>query len=59
MMFSLYILECADKTLYVGHTDDLDERMRQHDEGKVDAYTASRHPLSSSTSRSSRRATKP
>ena len=45
MAFSLYILECADGTLYTGHTDDLDERMRQHDEGKVDAYTAKRHPL--------------
>ena len=44
-MFSLYILECADGTLYVGHTDNLDERMRQHDAGKADAYTAKRHPL--------------
>ena len=45
MSFSLYILECADGTLYVGHTDDLDERMRQHEAGKADAYTAKRHPL--------------
>ena len=45
MAFSLYILECADGSLYIGHTDNLDERMRQHDAGKVDAYTAKRHPL--------------
>ena len=45
MAFSLYILECSDGTLYVGHTDDLDERMRQHATGKADAYTAKRHPL--------------
>ena len=45
MMFSLHILECADGTLYIGHTYDLDERMRQHDAGKSDAYTGSRHPL--------------
>jgi len=43
--FSLYILECADGTLYVGHTDDLDERMRQHDAGKADTFTAPRRPL--------------
>ncbi|MBS0432550.1 MAG: GIY-YIG nuclease family protein [Proteobacteria bacterium] len=45
MAFHLYILECSDGTLYVGHTDDLDERMRQHDAGKMDAYTAKRRPL--------------
>lgn len=45
MAFSLYILKCADETLYIGHTDNLDERMRQHDAGKSDAYTASRRPL--------------
>ena len=45
MAFSLYIVECADETLYIGHTDNPDERMRQHDAGKADAYTAKRHPL--------------
>lgn len=44
-MFWLYIIECRDRTLYVGHTDDLDQRMRCHDEGKLDSYTASRRPL--------------
>ncbi|HET8941800.1 MAG TPA: GIY-YIG nuclease family protein [Rudaea sp.] len=44
-MFSLYILECSDQTLYIGHTDHLDERMRQHDAGTVDSYTARRKPL--------------
>ena len=43
--FVLYILQCADGTLYVGHTDDLDERMRQHDSGVADAYSAARKPL--------------
>jgi len=43
--FVLYILECADATLYVGHSDNLDERMRQHDSGIADAYTAKRKPL--------------
>jgi predicted GIY-YIG superfamily endonuclease len=44
-MFSLYILECADGTLYAGHTDDLDERMRQHDSGIAGSYTCTRRPL--------------
>jgi predicted GIY-YIG superfamily endonuclease len=44
-VFYLYILKCADATLYLGHTDNLDERMRQHDAGKSDTYTASRRPL--------------
>jgi predicted GIY-YIG superfamily endonuclease len=43
--FSLYIVECADGTLYIGHTDNLDERMRRHSAGKADACTAKRHPL--------------
>ncbi len=45
MAFYLYILQCADDSLYIGHTDNPDERMRQHDAGKADAYTAKRHPL--------------
>ncbi len=45
MAFSLYILECADRTLYVGHTDNLDARMGQHDDGSANTYTAKRRPL--------------
>ena len=45
MAFALYIFECSDGTLYVGHTDNLDERMRQHDAGVADSYTSSRRPL--------------
>jgi len=44
-VFSLYVLECSDGTLYIGHTDRLEERMRQHDSGCADAYTAKRKPL--------------
>jgi len=43
--FTLYILRCGDGSLYVGHTDDIDERMRQHDAGKADGYTSQRKPL--------------
>ena len=44
-MFWLYILECGDGSFYIGHTDDMDERMRLHDCGFADSYTASRKPL--------------
>jgi predicted GIY-YIG superfamily endonuclease len=44
MAFTLYILECADGSLYIGHTDDLDERMAKHDAGNG-GYTSSRCPL--------------
>ena len=44
-MFSVYILECSDRTLYVGHTDDLDERMRQHAAGAAGSFTSTRRPL--------------
>jgi predicted GIY-YIG superfamily endonuclease len=44
-VFSLCILECSDGTLYVGRTDRLEERMRQHDSGSADTYTAKRKPL--------------
>lgn len=44
-MFWLYILECRDRTLYVGHADNLDERMRCHDAGMLDSYTALKRPL--------------
>lgn len=36
--FSLYILRCRDNSLYIGHTDDLDLRMDQHDQGVTGSY---------------------
>jgi predicted GIY-YIG superfamily endonuclease len=45
MAFSLYILECADGSLYIGHTDNLDARLRQHDEGVARSFTSTRRPL--------------
>jgi predicted GIY-YIG superfamily endonuclease len=45
MDFTLYILQCADGSLYIGHTDDLDRRMGQHDQGQGCGYTATRRPV--------------
>ena len=45
MEFTLYILECADGSFYIGHTDNLNQRMAQHDEGTGCVYTSTRRPL--------------
>jgi len=37
-----YLLECADGTLYVGSTIDLDRRLGQHQVGEAAAYTRPR-----------------
>jgi len=45
-MYHLYILECADKTLYTGITTDLARRMTEHDGKKLGAkYTSARRPV--------------
>lgn len=45
-MFSVYILECADKSLYVGCTNDLEKRLIQHNNLKSGAhYTKIRRPV--------------
>ena len=41
----MYILHCADDTLYVGSTTDLDTRLWQHNEGIGSAYTKRRRPV--------------
>ena len=45
MSFWVYILRCADGSYYVGHTDDLQKRMGEHESGLVSAYTPKRRPL--------------
>jgi predicted GIY-YIG superfamily endonuclease len=45
MSFWLYILQCADQSLYIGHTDNLDERMRLHDPGVFGSYSVLQRPL--------------
>lgn len=45
-MFSVYILECFDKSLYVGCTNDLEKRLNQHNNLKSGAhYTKIRRPV--------------
>jgi len=44
--FFIYILKCSDGSYYVGHTDDIDKRMSEHEQGFYEGYTSSRRPLS-------------
>jgi len=41
----MYILECSDRSLYVGSTRNLDRRLWEHSEGLGSAYTRSRLPV--------------
>jgi predicted GIY-YIG superfamily endonuclease len=45
MDFFAYKLRCADDSLYVGHTDDLDSRIAHHVNGTMGGYTARRRPV--------------
>ncbi|MDR3519494.1 MAG: GIY-YIG nuclease family protein [Candidatus Pacebacteria bacterium] len=45
-MYHLYILKCADKSLYTGITTDLKRRVGEHNSSKLGArYTKSRRPV--------------
>lgn len=45
-MHAVYILRCADDTLYVGSTNDLARRLHQHNHAKSGAhYTKIRRPV--------------
>ena len=39
------MLRCADDSFYVGHTDDLDRRISQHQSGYFTGYTFKRRPI--------------
>lgn len=40
-----YLLECADKTLYCGWTNDLEKRLKAHNSGLGAKYTKPRRPV--------------
>ena len=45
-MYFVYILECTDKSLYVGCTNNLERRLKQHNNSKWGAhYTKIRRPV--------------
>jgi predicted GIY-YIG superfamily endonuclease len=44
-MFFVYILVCEDGSFYVGHTQDVEQRMTRHQDGTAAAYTHKRSPV--------------
>ncbi len=45
MALHVYMLECSDKSIYTGHTDNLEARLGAHRSGTTRGYTARRRPL--------------
>ncbi len=46
MVFYVYILECADGSFYVGCTNNLEKRIKEHNESKWGAhFTKIRRPV--------------
>jgi LAO/AO transport system kinase len=43
--FFVYMLRCADGSFYVGHTDELERRVAQHQTGEIPGYTHERRPV--------------
>ena len=43
--WTVYILECKDKTLYTGITNNLERRIQQHESGQGAKYTKGRGPF--------------
>jgi len=45
MTWIVYILECNDKSLYTGITNDLERRLGEHGKGTGAKYTKTRRPV--------------
>jgi putative endonuclease len=45
MTVVVYIVECADQTLYTGWTTNLEQRLKAHNAGHGAKYTRSRRPV--------------
>ena len=44
-MHYVYILRCADNSLYIGETADLEFRLLKHNDGSACKFTARRRPV--------------
>lgn len=44
-MHYCYLVECCDKTLYCGYTNDVDKRIKTHNSGRGAKYTQKRLPV--------------
>lgn len=45
MAFYVYMVECADGSIYTGHTDNLEARLAAHNAGTFHGYTLRRRPV--------------
>ena len=45
MSWLVYVLRCADDTLYTGITNDMDKRFAKHEAGTAAKYTQNRGPF--------------
>ena len=45
MAFWVYMLKCADGSYYVGHTEDLERRVAEHQSGIIGGYIRARRPV--------------
>jgi putative endonuclease len=43
--FYTYIVECSDGTYYTGYTNDLERRLKRHNDGLASKYTRARLPV--------------
>lgn len=41
----LYMVECSDGSLYTGVTNDIERRVKAHNDGTASRYTRSRRPV--------------
>ena len=45
LSFYVYILKCSDGSYYIGHTENIEQRISEHKLGKYSGYTSSRLPV--------------
>ena len=45
LAYYVYLLRCSDDSYYVGHTNDLEQRLAAHERGAIEGYTLSRRPV--------------
>jgi len=44
-MYVVYILRCSDRSLYVGQTNNVTRRLREHNAGRGANFTSTRRPV--------------
>ncbi|GAC1691223.1 MAG: hypothetical protein PVS3B1_30230 [Ktedonobacteraceae bacterium] len=45
-MYYVYVVQCADGTLYTGYTNNVERRVATHNAGKGGSYTRTHRPVS-------------